>query len=179
MDLIEHRAARREIEVPKIRLIIELGRFLVDAVMQVGRLDEAPQLVGRRERLGHSDDAGLRVAVVTGSGANRIRHAAPRLHQPFVQALAAIPSERSPNERTMEVQELLAVSCWRMLDIHGMMGMMPSAMLLQQAVGEVRDCGHCRRTSDSRNAHYNPAYALARIQVWAGELLPASFPHSE
>ncbi len=80
VDLIEHRAPRREIEVAKIRFVIQLGRFLVDAVMQVGRLDEAPQLVGGREGFGHSDDAGLRVAVVTGSSANRIRHAAPRLH---------------------------------------------------------------------------------------------------
>jgi hypothetical protein len=119
----------------------------MNTIMQVGRLDEPSQLVSGREGLGHSDDAGLRIAVVTGPCADWIRHAAPRLHQPFVQALAAIPGERPSNERPVEVQELLAVSCGRMLDIYCMTGTMPCAMLLQQAVREVRNCGHYRRTS--------------------------------
>jgi hypothetical protein len=142
MNLIEHRTARRHIEVAQIRLVIELGRFLVHAVMQIARLDEASQLVGRCEGLRHPNDSRLRVAVVTCGRAYRVGHAAPRLHQPVIQALRAIPGERPPNERPVEGQELLAISCGRVLDIHLMTGAVPRAMLLEQTVWEVRDCGH-------------------------------------
>jgi len=91
VNLVEYRAAGRHVEVGEIRLIEQVGGFLVDAIVQIGRFDEAAQLVCGRERLRHLDDARLRISIIAGSRPNRIRHAAPGLNQPFIETLPAIP----------------------------------------------------------------------------------------
>src|SRR5690606_12133518 len=100
------------------------------------------QLVRARERLRHPDDPRLRIAVVAGCRADRVRHAAPWLHEPFVEPLSPVPGQRALDERPVERQELLAVSGGRSLDVDMMAGSVPIPVLAEQAVGEVRDGRH-------------------------------------
>jgi len=49
MNLKKYSAARRHIEVIKVFFSIQQRRLLMNAVMQIGRLNISPQFIGRSE----------------------------------------------------------------------------------------------------------------------------------
>jgi len=178
VDLVEHRAPRRDVEIVQIGLPVEQRRLLMDAIVQ--RLDEQAELVGRRERPGHPDDARLRRPVIARRRANRLRRNDPRLHEPLVQPLPPVPVQRAPDELTMKFKEIGSEPRRRIRGIDGHPRMMPSPMLREQLEREIRNDRHgaaspLQLAYSHGLMHYTPAI---RIRNFEPHRFSATFKNS-
>jgi hypothetical protein len=144
VDLVEHRAPRRDVEIVQLGLSVEERRLLVHAVVQPGRLDETPELVGCRERPGHSKDAIFRRPVIAGRRAYRLGRDGPRLNQPHIQPLPPVPVQHAPDELPVKFEEIGTVPRRRVRGVDGHARVMPGPMLLEQLAWKIRNGRHVR-----------------------------------